>query len=41
MDKNLKILVVDGSRVSRSMISATLAAQAKSDRVFIKTAGSA
>ena len=41
MDKNLKILVVDGSRVSRSMISATLAAQAKSDRVFITTAGSA
>lgn len=41
MGKNLKILVVDGSRVSRSMVSATLAAQAKTERVHITTAASA
>jgi two-component system, cell cycle response regulator len=41
MEKNLKILVVDGSRVSRSMIRATLTAQAQPDRVQIATAGSA
>lgn len=41
MDRDLKILVVDGSRVSRNVIRATLAAQTASERVQIVTASSA
>jgi two-component system cell cycle response regulator len=41
MDKDLKILVVDGSRVSRNVIRTTLAAQTASERVQIVTAASA
>ena len=41
MDKDLKILVVDGSRVLRSMIRTTLAAQVTSERVHIATVGTA
>ena len=41
MDRDLKILVVDGSRVSRNVIRTTLASQTASERVQIVTASSA
>ena len=41
MDRDLKILVVDGSRVSRNVIRSTLTAQTASERVQIVTASSA
>ena len=41
MDKDLKILVVDGSRVLRSMIRSTLVAQTTTDRVQVATVGTA
>lgn len=41
MDKDLKILVVDGSRVLRSMIRSTLAAQGTNDCIQIATVGTA
>ena len=41
MDKDLKILVVDGSRVLRSMIRNTLAAQVNVHRTHITTVGTA
>jgi len=41
MDKDLKILVVDGSRVLRSMIRSTLAAQVNAHRTHITTVGTA
>jgi two-component system cell cycle response regulator len=41
MEKNLKILVVDGSRVSRSVIRAALTSHVAVEKVEIATAGSA
>jgi len=41
MGRDLRILVVDGSRVSRNVIRATLAAQNVSEKVQIATVGSA
>jgi two-component system cell cycle response regulator len=41
MEKNLKILVVDGSRVSRSLIRVALAAHSSANKVEVTTAGSA
>jgi len=41
MEKNLKVLVVDGSRVSRSLIRVALASHASSGRVEVTTVGSA
>jgi two-component system cell cycle response regulator len=41
MDRDLKILVVDGSRVSRNVISSTLAAHSGSEHLQIVTAPSA
>jgi CheY-like chemotaxis protein len=41
MEKNLKILVVDGSRVSRSMIRSTLAAQKNIEPVQVAAVGTA
>lgn len=41
MEKNLKVLVVDGSRVSRSLIRVALASHASANRVDVTTVGSA
>ena len=41
MDKNLKILVVDGSRVSRSLIRVALASHSASNKVEVTTVGNA
>lgn len=41
MERGLKILVVDGSRVSRSLIRVALAAQAASTRIEVTTAANA
>jgi two-component system cell cycle response regulator len=41
MEKNLKVLVVDGSRVSRSLIRVALASHSSANRVEVTTAGSA
>jgi two-component system cell cycle response regulator len=41
MDKQLKVLVVDGSRVSRSLIRVALASHSASTRVNVETVGSA
>jgi len=41
MEKNLKVLVVDGSRVSRSLIRVALASHSSANRVEVTTASSA
>jgi two-component system, cell cycle response regulator len=41
MEKNIKILVVDGARLSRSMICTTLAAQHNAEHLHIAAVGSA